>query len=78
MPLLGMGSWTLATSHKSTNYGALTRLIVLFALLVSWLDLVEAMRPSRIAELRQDTVDMFYHGFDNYMNIAFPEDEVCI
>ncbi|CAJ2500333.1 Uu.00g031860.m01.CDS01 [Anthostomella pinea] len=34
------------------------------------------MRPSRIAELRQDTVDMFYHGFNNYMNIAFPEDEL--
>ncbi|KAI2472524.1 glycoside hydrolase family 47 protein [Annulohypoxylon bovei var. microspora] len=76
MPLLGMGSWTLAISHKSTNHGALVRLIVLFALLVSWLDLVEAMRPSRIAELRQETVDMFYHGFDNYMNIAFPEDEL--
>ncbi|KAI1091655.1 glycoside hydrolase family 47 protein [Rostrohypoxylon terebratum] len=76
MPLLGMGSWTLATSHKWTNYGAFTRLIVLFAVLVSWLDLVEAMRPSRIAELRQETVDMFYHGFDNYMNIAFPEDEL--
>lgn len=36
------------------------------------------MRPSRIAELRRDTVDMFYHGFDNYMSIAFPEDEVWI
>ncbi|KAI9801923.1 MAG: alpha mannosidase-like protein [Piccolia ochrophora] len=27
-------------------------------------------------ELRQETIDMFYHGFDNYMNIAFPEDEI--
>jgi hypothetical protein len=36
-----------------------------------------AMTPKRIAELRQETVSMFYHGFDNYMNIAFPEDEVC-
>ncbi|RDW75994.1 glycosyl hydrolase family 47 protein [Coleophoma crateriformis] len=34
------------------------------------------MTPARIAELRQETVDMFYHGFDNYMNIAFPEDEL--
>ncbi|KAI8626735.1 glycoside hydrolase family 47 protein [Xylariaceae sp. FL1651] len=34
------------------------------------------MSPSRIAELRQETVDMFYHGFDNYMKIAFPEDEL--
>ena len=35
------------------------------------------MRPDRIRELRWETVDMFYHGFDNYMKIAFPEDEVC-
>jgi hypothetical protein len=35
------------------------------------------MSPRRVAELRQDTVDMFYHGFDNYMRVAFPEDEVC-
>lgn len=34
------------------------------------------MRSGRVAELRKATVDMFYHGFDNYMNIAFPEDEV--
>ena len=34
------------------------------------------MSPARIAELRKETVDMFYHGFDNYMDVAFPEDEV--
>ncbi|KAK8074886.1 hypothetical protein PG997_009549 [Apiospora hydei] len=34
------------------------------------------MRPDRVAQLRQETVDMFYHGFDNYMHIAFPEDEL--
>ncbi|KAI0473686.1 glycoside hydrolase family 47 protein [Xylariaceae sp. FL0804] len=34
------------------------------------------MRPARVAQLRQDTVDMFYHGFENYMKIAFPEDEL--
>ncbi|RDL42453.1 Glycosyl hydrolase family 47 [Venustampulla echinocandica] len=34
------------------------------------------MTPARIAELRQETVSMFYHGFDNYMNVAFPEDEL--
>lgn len=79
MPLLGMGSWMLAISHSSTNHGLPrphSRLILLFVLLLSWLGLVESMRPGRIAELRRDTVDMFYHGFDNYMNIAFPEDEV--
>lgn len=39
---------------------------------------VWAMHPGRMARLRQETVDMFYHGFDNYMKIAFPEDEVCM
>jgi hypothetical protein len=34
------------------------------------------MTPAHIAELRKETVEMFYHGFDNYMDIAFPEDEV--
>ncbi len=40
-----------------------------------WLGFANAMTPGRVAELRQETVDMFYHGFDNYMNVAFPEDE---
>ncbi len=34
------------------------------------------MTPARVAELRKETVAMFYHGFDNYMEVAFPEDEV--
>jgi hypothetical protein len=34
------------------------------------------MTPEHIAELRRETVELFYHGFDNYMEIAFPEDEV--
>jgi hypothetical protein len=41
-----------------------------------WLAIANAMSPTRIAELRKETVDMFYHGFDNYMDVAFPEDEV--
>jgi hypothetical protein len=41
-----------------------------------WVGVAQAMKPARIAELRQETVDMFYHGFDNYMSVAFPEDEV--
>ncbi|KAK0657145.1 glycoside hydrolase family 47 protein [Cercophora newfieldiana] len=35
-----------------------------------------AMPPARVAELRRETVDLFYHGFDNYMRVAFPEDEL--
>jgi hypothetical protein len=34
------------------------------------------MRSDRLGELRQETVDMFYHGWTNYMEHAFPEDEV--
>ncbi|KAK4218267.1 ER degradation-enhancing alpha-mannosidase-like protein 1 [Rhypophila decipiens] len=35
-----------------------------------------AMRPGRVAQLRRETIDMFYHGYDNYMRVAFPEDEL--
>ncbi|KAI6783348.1 ER degradation-enhancing alpha-mannosidase-like protein-like protein [Emericellopsis cladophorae] len=35
-----------------------------------------AMRADRLAELRQATVDVFYHGWRNYMDKAFPEDEL--
>lgn len=45
-------------------------------LLTTWTALTTAMTAARIAELREETVSMFYHGFDNYMHIAFPEDEV--
>ncbi|KAF7556632.1 hypothetical protein G7046_g6240 [Stylonectria norvegica] len=34
------------------------------------------MRQDRLARLRQETADMFYHGYSNYMNHAFPEDEL--
>lgn len=57
--------------------GGHSPLALLIALLcLAWLDQVVAMRPDRIAQLRQDTVEMFYHGYDNYMELAFPEDEV--
>ncbi|TAQ91571.1 hypothetical protein B7494_g4 [Chlorociboria aeruginascens] len=48
----------------------------MFLLFAVWLAIANAMTPARTAELRQETVSMFYHGFDNYMNIAFPEDEL--
>ncbi|KAF2274339.1 seven-hairpin glycosidase [Westerdykella ornata] len=34
------------------------------------------MTDDTISALRQETVDIFYHGFDNYMAHAFPEDEL--
>jgi hypothetical protein len=49
---------------------------VLLACFTIWVTLANAMTAARIAELRQETVEMFYHGFDNYMSVAFPEDEV--
>ena len=52
--------------------------VLLAFLLPAWLDGVHAMRPARVAKLRREAVDMFYHGYDNYMEIAFPEDEVCL
>lgn len=67
-------------SRPSSSSSSTSLLVLLLAvILLPWLGVggsVDAMSPSRIAELRRDTVDMFYHGFDNYMKIAFPEDEV--
>lgn len=51
-------------------------LLLLLAVLLGRWPVAAAMRPDRVRELRQETVDMFYHGFDNYMEVAFPEDEV--
>lgn len=62
--------------HPSWRVGLLA--LVLVAPLLSWLVPVAAMRPDRIAALRQHAVDMFYHGYDNYMDLAFPEDEACL
>ncbi|KAF5018026.1 hypothetical protein F66182_10013 [Fusarium sp. NRRL 66182] len=42
--------------------------------LLSWT--AQAMRQDYLVRLRQETVDMFYHGFSNYMQHAFPEDEL--
>ncbi|KZF24485.1 glycoside hydrolase family 47 protein [Xylona heveae TC161] len=35
-----------------------------------------SMTDAQIAALRQETVDVFFHGYDNYMKYAFPEDEL--
>jgi len=34
------------------------------------------MTDDQLSNLRQDTEDLFYHGFDNYMLYAYPEDEL--
>ncbi|PHH68255.1 hypothetical protein CDD82_692 [Ophiocordyceps australis] len=54
--------------------------MILAALLSTCLLLVlstaASMRADVLAQLRQETVDMFYHGYSNYMRHAFPEDEL--
>ncbi|KAJ4296991.1 hypothetical protein N0V88_003907 [Collariella sp. IMI 366227] len=62
-------------SSSLSLWGPWSICLLLTFLLGQWLG-AAAMRPGRIKDLRQETVDMFYHGFDNYMNIAFPEDEL--
>lgn len=61
-------------SSVSMSWSTSCRCIAL--LLLAWLDHTWAMRSDRIASLRDDTVEMFYHGYDNYMRLAFPDDEV--
>lgn len=61
------------STHSATTYQSRW---LLLALTTIWLAAVNAMTQARIAELRRETVAMFYHGFDNYMRVAYPEDEV--
>ncbi|PTB73465.1 glycoside hydrolase family 47 protein [Trichoderma longibrachiatum ATCC 18648] len=56
-------------------------IMMLVAIALAWLGFsllqpVAAMRADYLAQLRQETVDMFYHGYSNYMEHAFPEDEL--
>ncbi|KAI9692568.1 MAG: alpha mannosidase-like protein [Bathelium mastoideum] len=38
--------------------------------------LAQGMTDDAIASLRQETRDIFYHGYNGYMKFAFPEDEL--
>ncbi|CRK31457.1 hypothetical protein BN1708_005459, partial [Verticillium longisporum] len=53
-------------------------LALLSCLLLSltWPARVKSMGAARLAELRKSTVEVFQHGFNNYMQHAFPEDEL--
>ncbi|EEQ86785.1 mannosyl-oligosaccharide alpha-1,2-mannosidase [Blastomyces dermatitidis ER-3] len=50
--------------------------LVIVAALSLWIPPVRAMSGRQIRELREETEHMFYHGFENYMEHAFPEDEL--
>ncbi|KAF2186700.1 glycoside hydrolase family 47 protein [Zopfia rhizophila CBS 207.26] len=57
--------------------GATFQLIRLLLLLLSyWAIPGHGMTDDVISNLRQETRDIFYHGYDNYMKYAFPEDEL--
>ncbi|KAI2678294.1 CAZyme family GH47 [Penicillium roqueforti] len=49
--------------------------MVVWAILL-WLTVAHGMRDSLVKELRQETERMFFHGFENYLQYAFPEDEL--
>ncbi|OAP59804.1 hypothetical protein AYL99_04806 [Fonsecaea erecta] len=51
------------------------RLVLLLACLAS-IATVHAQTPGQIKALRKEAEDLFYHGFENYMSYAFPEDEL--
>lgn len=51
-------------------------LAAILVALLAFTQCVAAMTPKRLAQLRAETRDLFYHGYDNYMAHAFPEDEV--
>ncbi|QIW98738.1 hypothetical protein AMS68_004256 [Peltaster fructicola] len=50
--------------------------MIAFSLLCFCATLVRGMTNDEIKTLRQDTRNLFYHGYTNYMTHAFPEDEL--
>ncbi|KAF2201001.1 seven-hairpin glycosidase [Delitschia confertaspora ATCC 74209] len=62
---------------QRVKLGATSQLIWLVILLLAqWTTLGYGMSDEAISALRQETIDIFYHGYDNYMKHAFPEDEL--
>ncbi|KAF2787723.1 glycoside hydrolase family 47 protein [Melanomma pulvis-pyrius CBS 109.77] len=51
-------------------------LLPLLLCFVCWATPARGMTDEAISNLRQETRDIFYHGYDNYMQHAFPEDEL--
>ncbi|KAF2726785.1 seven-hairpin glycosidase [Polyplosphaeria fusca] len=66
-----MQSTGMSLPHRASHFAGLFLL-----LLCCWATLGQAMTDEAIASLRQETRDIFYHGYDNYMKYAFPEDEL--
>jgi len=64
-----------AISNILWRYLRLLGLVLLTANLASFAG-VQAQSATQIKALRKETEDLFYHGYENYMNHAFPEDEL--
>lgn len=62
-----------ACYRVSTSWAA--RWLILLYLFAVLLRKCEAYSVARKAELYREAVDMFYHGYDNYLKV-FPEDEI--
>ncbi|KAL5339288.1 glycosyl hydrolase family 47-domain-containing protein [Aspergillus crustosus] len=52
------------------------RMMGWFLILSLWNCAVQGMRSDQMRSLRTETEHMFYHGFENYLEHAFPEDEL--
>lgn len=64
-------------------HDALSPFLLLFVLVIFQFSKVATCSPdagvpgaAHIADLRRETEELFYHGYDSYMQHAFPEDEV--
>ncbi|CAK4031255.1 glycoside hydrolase family 47 [Lecanosticta acicola] len=71
---------TLVTTNNNNTRSASNSLwpmrFCLLLLLTLGATTGSCMTVDEISVLRQDTRDLFYHGYDSYMRYAFPEDEV--
>ncbi|KAK2787666.1 alpha mannosidase-like protein [Onygenales sp. PD_12] len=70
-----MSGFRVVVVHAAPRPWMLWMLVAVLAVSL-WVPPVAAMSGRQIRELRKETEHMFYHGFENYMKHAFPEDEL--
>ncbi|KAK7534593.1 glycosyl hydrolase family 47-domain-containing protein [Phyllosticta citricarpa] len=73
-PALSRAAPNPRASNSAPRWGRL-RWTALFWLL-ECVALSTCMTDELLRNLKQETTDIFYHGYDNYMKYAFPEDEL--
>ncbi|KAL2839788.1 glycosyl hydrolase family 47-domain-containing protein [Aspergillus pseudodeflectus] len=61
------------SSQMSLRSAWITSCVLVLSL---WVTAAQGMRHDQIRSLRIETEHMFYHGFENYLEHAFPEDEL--